>query len=149
MLRSDSHFGVLGIRSSLYEHKTCHHGTTRTPSFLQLLSDPQAHIQAPCPLLPTYLMLICCGLVWEGFCALAQTILGLMKQPRLCLMSQWSCFSFLSAEIIGMSYHAWSFCPIWMGRQEEGLERNTVGPHTKVHPDTELWGQGRLFLCHL
>lgn len=148
MLRSDSHFGMLGIRSSLYEHKTCHPGTTRTLLSCSCSVTPNPHT-ATMPTAPYLFDVICCGLVWEGFYDLAQTILGLMRQPRLCLMSQWSCFSFLSAEIIDVSYHAWSFCPIWMGRQEQGLERNTVGSHTKVHLDTELWGQGRLFLCHL
>lgn len=148
MLRSDSHFGVLGIRSSLYGHKTCHPGTTRTPSFLQLLSDPQAHIQAPCPLLPGYLVLICCGLVWEGLCP-SPDYIGIHEAAQAVLDVTVIVLQLPECWDYRHELPAWFLCPICMGRQEEGLERNTVGSHTKVHLDTKLWGQGRLFLCHL
>lgn len=60
------------------------------------------------------------AVVWfERVYAPAQTILGLMRQPRLCLMSQWSCFSFPSAEIIDVSYQPGSFAlSAWRDRKK-------------------------------
>lgn len=60
MLRSDSHFGMLGIRSSLYEHKTCHPGTTRTLLSCSCSVTPSPHT-ATMPTAP-YL----CYLLWFG-----------------------------------------------------------------------------------
>lgn len=62
LLRSDSHFGMLGVRSSLYEHKTCHPGTTRTLLSCSSQWPPSPHAGT----MPTAPYLFDVDLLWFG-----------------------------------------------------------------------------------